>query len=549
MKRFQKLRMLAGMMLLAGMAAAVVVFASPYAPVVQPAPDIEAIWAIEDAREESEMPLLTALSLGGMPLAYDAEANRFFCTLGLDHGDAWPQMHLTAPGAKGLSVVFVDDYSYDWCADAIREGYAYQLLAYNDEAFSYAEIVFTGLPQLQIFTRGEVTEADSPVTVSGAGYGEEALSSTGRIHLRGASTMLFRKKSYKLEFTRERGGYGKKISRYVPGFGEADDIALLPCVQENEKMRDKLSWDLYAMIAQDDESFGARRAEYVELFIDNAYAGLYLMVEPVDIAQELALEDSRRAETDSVYRTAALNFSKGREYVKHPFRSNAGYELYYAPGSGADPFAAIRPYIELLREEDDAVFAKKALEMIDIDSMLRQVLFVQGGGMTDNFFNNMYIWAHPENGGGMTYRFAPWDLDMTWGLMKVDIGEEFENWLHFPLADRMINLNVGGIRQRLYDMWQEMRRTVFSEAVLEEKISKYIHLLGDSGALARDAERWGTDMYYPDGYEIISFAAVRYPLIDAAVELIAGNGGEPVSFLTNSEYELKGGTMLPALEQ
>ena len=543
----KRLKLLGAMLALCVLIALVIACASPYAPVVQPVMDIEEIWAIEDARAESEAPLVTALEMNGMPMAYDAEANRFYCTLGLNQADAWPEMHMTAPGAKGVGIVFVDDYSYDWCADAIRDGYSYQLMAYTDTEYAYFEIVFTGLPQIMISTSGELSREDSPVTVKAAAYGDAPLAATGRIHLRGASTMLFAKKSYKLEFTRERNGFGKKISVSLPGFGEADDIALLPCVQESEKMRDKLSWDLYAMIAEDDESFGARKAEYAEVFIDGAYAGVYLMVEPVDIPYELGLEDSRRTETDSVYRTAALNFSRDREYVEHPFRSNAGYELYYEP-QNAEPFAAIAPYIDLLREEDDEVFCEKALERIDIDSMLRHVLFVQAGGMTDNFFNNMYIWAHPEN-GSVTYRFAPWDLDMTWGLMKVDIGEEFENWLHFPLADRMINLNAGNIRQRLYDMWREMRADVFSEETLTAKIQEYIHQLGDSGALARDAERWGTDVYYPDGYEIISFAAVRYPMIDAAVELIAGNMGEPVGFLTNTEYELKGGTMLPDLDQ
>ena len=157
------------MLALLALIALVIVYASPYAPVVQPVMDIEEIWAIEDTREESETPLVTALELSGMPLARDAEANRFYCTLGLDHAEEWPQMHLTAPGAKGVSIVFVDDYSYDWCSDAIRDGYGYQLMAYTDTAYHYFEIVFTGLPQLSIKTSGELTREDSPVTVSAAG--------------------------------------------------------------------------------------------------------------------------------------------------------------------------------------------------------------------------------------------------------------------------------------------------------------------------------------------------------------------------------------------
>ena len=44
----------------------------------------------------------------------------------------------------GLTLCFVDDYAYDACADAIRDGYAYQIMAYTDEAYSYSDVVFTG---------------------------------------------------------------------------------------------------------------------------------------------------------------------------------------------------------------------------------------------------------------------------------------------------------------------------------------------------------------------------------------------------------------------
>ena len=540
-----KLRILLAMLLLAAMMAAVVVFASPYAPVVLPAPEnIEELWEIEDAREESETPLVTMLTNHGVPLAYDAQANRFYCTLGMGNGESWPQLHLIAPQAEGISLVFSDDYTYDWCSDAIRDGYTYQVMAYNDTHFSYFEIVFTGLPQVQITTNGqEFTTEDSPVHVVMSAYGEEMLDSTARIHLRGASTLLFEKQSYKVEFTREKDGKAKKIEREVPGFGAADDVALLPCWHDDIKMRDKLNWDLWAELAADDEPFGARKTEYVEVFKDNEYFGLYVMIEPVDVKEELLLAGDDRLLTDSVYRTAALNFSRDREYYRHPHRGNAGYELYYAPAdldSFEEKFAGLEPYIELTKMEDDAEFARRAQEIIDVDSMLRHVLLMQGGAIADNFFNNMYIWAHPGRDGSMTYRFSLWDLDMSWGFEKDEIGEQFERWLYFPVADRMLNLDVGGIRRKAYDMWQDMRRTVFSEEKLEERIAQYTMEIGESGALMRDAERWGTEMYYPDGYELINFAGIRWPLIDEAMEMLVNTDG-PLDFLSASHYEQKAG--------
>ena len=548
----RKLKLLLGILAFSAVMAGVVMLYSPYAPVVEPAPEnIEEIWAIEDTRMESEMPLVTALENHGAPLAYDALSNTFYCTLGLENGENWPELHLTAPQAKGVKLAFVDDYSYDWCADALRDGYAYQGIAYTDTAFSYFDVVFTGLPQLCIDTRGqEIGQEDSPVRVTMTAYGEAPLSSTGRMHLRGASTLLFEKKSYKLEFTRERDGGAKKIEVSVPGFGRANDLALLPCLNDETKMRDRLNWDMWAQLHEDEEPFGARKAEYVEVFKDGEYFGVYLMVEPVDIKEELALAGEKHLETDSVYRTAALNFSRDREYYEHPHRANAGYELYYAP-AGADTFekrfASLMPYVELTKIEDDAAFAARALELFDQEEMLRYALLMQGAAIADNFFNNMYIWAQPD-AGGMKYRFAPWDLDIAWGFEAHEIGEEFERWLFFPVLDRMINLDVGGIRQKAYDIWQELRAGVFSMEYLEKRIEEYTFQLGESGALMRDAERWGNYMTYPDGYEFMTFAEMRWPLLDEAMETIISQEG-PVVFLSASNYNQKAGAIHPESEE
>jgi len=178
-----RFRILTAIAALALVIVGVVVFASPYAPVVTQAPEnIEEIWDIEDTHQESDVPLVTALENCGVPLAYDAAANTFYCTLGLSHTDSWPEIHLTAPDASHVQLRFVDDYSYDWCADAVRDGYPYQVIAYTDTVFSYFDVVFTGLPQLCFDTRGaELTTEDSPVDVTMMAYGEAPLRSWQRI--------------------------------------------------------------------------------------------------------------------------------------------------------------------------------------------------------------------------------------------------------------------------------------------------------------------------------------------------------------------------------
>lgn len=102
----------------------------------------------------------------------------------------------------GLTLCFVDDYAYDACADAIRDGYAYQIMAYTDEAYSYSDVVFTGLPILSLHTAEKITTEDTPAALNLAFGNGERLEANARAHLRGnASLVRLDKHSYKVEFT------------------------------------------------------------------------------------------------------------------------------------------------------------------------------------------------------------------------------------------------------------------------------------------------------------------------------------------------------------
>ena len=518
MKRFARLRLLLGMAALLGAAAAAVLLASPYAPVVEPCRDIEDIWAIEDAREESDAPLVTALDNNGQALGYDAESNTFYCTLGLGHGEEWPQIHLTAPGAKGVSLCFVDDYTYDWCADAIRDGWAYQILAYTDDAYSYASLVFTGLPIISLETQEALRpHEDIPVRVSVSAAGEAGLTACGRAHERGDTSLRMRPKhGIKVEFTRHADGT-RKTEQEMPLLGRTDEFILIACSMDYLLIRDKLSWDLWNGISSEDEAFGPRETAYCEVFAGDAYLGVYVMMKPYDYAQELARLGADAPAADSLYRLAGRSV---HEFDKPLIQDHRGmyYEQHYAP-SGETGHAALLPYLALFAEEDDAVFNEKALELLDIDSVIRYALFVQACGMTDNEHNNLYIVAHRTE-GGYRYLFAPWDLDVSWGR---DDDENAEVWYDFPIFDRLVELDCGGVvRDRLAAIWQQMRENGFSGENVGSLLDGYNAALNDSGAFYRDAERWNRPNAYSENYNIYSYAAARFEMMDRRIEEMTG---------------------------
>ena len=514
MKRFARLRLLLGMAALLGAAAAAVLLASPYAPVVEPCRDIEDIWAIEDAREESDTPLVTALDNNGQALGYDAASNTFYCTLGLGHEEDWPQLHLTAPGANGVSLCFVDDYTYDWCADAIRDGWAYQILAYTDDAYSYASLVFTGLPIISLETQEALRpHEDIPVRVSVSAAGEAGLTACGRAHERGDTSLRMRPKhGIKVEFTRHADGT-RKTEQEMPLLGRTDEFILIACSMDYLLIRDKLSWDLWNGISSEDEAFGPRETAYCEVFAGDAYLGVYVMMKPYDYAQELARLGADAPAADSLYRLAGRSVHEFDKPLIQDHRSMY-YEQHYAP-SGETGHAALLPYLALFAEEDDAVFNEKALELLDIDSVIRYALFVQACGMTDNEHNNLYIVAHRTE-DGYRYLFAPWDLDVSWGR---DDDENAEVWYDFPIFDRLVELDCGGVvRDRLAAIWKQMRENGFSGENVGSLLDGYNAALNDSGAFYRDAERWNRPNAYSENYSIYSYAAARFEMMDRRIE-------------------------------
>ena len=511
-------RLLLAMLLCMAALVAAVAYGSPYAPVVEPVADIEDIWAIEDARQESETPLVTLLLNHGAQLGYDAQENTFYCPIGLETGDEWPQIHLTAPGAKGVRLVFVDDYSYDWCSDALRDGYAYQIIAYTDTEYAYAQIVFTGLPIVTMQVEEEIEYEDVRAQVSFSAP-DCAVQTAALTHRRGAgSRLLSDKKGYKIDFV--HGADDSGALAQVPRFGTVDNVILLSGVMDNSLMRDRLSWEMYAMIAGEDEPYGPRETQYVELFVNDRYEGLYLMMEPVDDGEELAKVSPDAPMLSSVYRTAQIDYAGERAYVENPMREGSIYELYHAPVQGRE-FDALSAYLALEQlprgEEYDAEFERLVMRHVDLPSILRYYLFVQAGGMMDNVFNNMYVIARQEE-GTVRYSFAPWDMDLTWGRAKdSETGEFSPDLFSFDVVERMLEIDASGAARRtLRELWAQLRETAFTQETVERLVESYTQELDASGAYVRDALRWKGDAYFPDGSEIVLFAAERFALLDAA---------------------------------
>ena len=530
----KRIRLFLAMVMLSGLLVLAVVWGSVYAPVVQPSPqEVETIWAIEDTRKESDVPLVSRLHYDGAPLAYDAQSNTFYCTLGMNQGDEWPQLHITAPDNPDVKLMFSDDYTYDWCADAVREGYSYQILTYTDELFSYADIVFTGLPLVMIHCEEEIGDLDVPMQVAVSSFGTKSVISAGNVHQRGNGSKGKEKQNLKVEFTRSEGGKWNMVD--FPGLGLMDEVLLNPMLFDESLIRDRLSWEIYGEMLGEAyrKGFGARKTAYAEVFINDAYYGVYLVVEPMNEADELLKTGDMHLLTDSVYRTLPRRFIEPhRPVLKKHEESGSVFEWRYEP-AGARQFAAMERYLDALNEPDDEAFIQKAQSCMDIASVVRYVLLTQAAGLTDNGNNNTYVWARHDD-SGMQYQFAPWDMDMSWGQCWGDIadklGAQYDAWRAFDLLDRIVALNVGGAADLMVSRWREWRQSIFTTEHIMDLISGYYAELSESGALVRNSDRWGLTAD-TEAYEFMEYTEIRFAALDRAMDIVEKRNGEVPAFL------------------
>ena len=102
-------------------------------------------------------------------------------------------------------------------------------------------------------------------------------------------------------------------------------LLLLAMGFDETLMRDRLSWEMAALVWPEEEAFSARPVHYAEVFVNDCYEGVYLLTTPYDIEAELEKASPLASVTDSLYRTAVPEMIKERPVYEN-------YELFLCVG-------------------------------------------------------------------------------------------------------------------------------------------------------------------------------------------------------------------------
>ena len=470
--------------------------------IVQPAPDIEFLWEIEDTRSESPLPLVTYLENNGSPLGYDEQSNTFYCTLGMNTSGDWPEISLIAPTRADISICFADDYTYDWCDQAIADGYAYELIAYTDTEYAYFSLVFTGLPVVSLHTKQEISTEYIPAYASISSAEHSPVQSLAKTHIRGSAFHADdQKKSYRLEFHRiNQQGKDKKNSISLLGMPNDTDWLLISNYTDDSLVRNHLAWDMWKKWNSDNDVFSLLESRMVEVFVNNEYMGLYQLMQRIDTDVEVTRMGGN-LDTDCAFRILAPANIKDRLVKSFKDTADVNIEIRKPPSRYTEEgsFTILDAYSKLADVKqgllDDDAFLRELESHMDIEDLLSYFLYSQAiSTHEDNVYNNLYIWAMYD-GTRHRYWYAPWDLDLSFALSHAQANrpllegqDDICSELHIPV--RLLNLGGLNSRQILWELWTEKRSTILSDNSIYQWLYDAEHLVNASGAYARNSEKW-----------------------------------------------------------
>ncbi len=240
------------------------------------------------------------------------------------------------------------------------------------------------------------------------------------------------KKSFRISF-----------NTFVPGrrYEGLKKLNLNAEVNDPSMLRSNTGWSIYR-----DFEIAACRANYVEVYINNAYYGLYQNTEYIN---DDFVEGRFGDDAGNLYKCsypADLNYisSNPDAYKLAPWGSRT-YELI--TNEAIDDYSDLAAFIDFLNNADEEEFACRFSEYMDVYTYLKTLAVDVLSGNWDGYaynMNNYYLYANPLTS---RFEYLPYDLDNTWGIDW--LGQNWSNrnvynWSpqgnQRPLADRLLDI-------------------------------------------------------------------------------------------------------------
>ncbi len=315
----------------------------------------------------------------------------------------------------------------------------------------------------------------------------DSVSNVG-MGLRGNTSLFAQKKSFQLTFNAHVDSqkfYGLEKMNLI---GQHNDPAII---------RTKLTWDLF-------HSFGvpAPRSNYVEVYINGDYYGLYMNVEHID--DEFC--ESRFTNDDgNLYKcywgTSLQYISDNPNDYKFELNGHRSYEL--KNNKQADDYSDLANLINILNNTPLNELPCELEKVFNVHNYLKCMAIEILAGHWDNYIyniNNYYLYHNTETN---MFEYIPYDVDNTWGIDWLGVNWTSANMYQFkpsgqerPLYDRILLI------PEYKDLFSHYMNTIANSSYMSTTIFNRIQSIKTMITPAAEADTFRTLDY---GFTISDF--------------------------------------------
>ena len=325
-----------------------------------------------------------------------------------------------------------------------------------------------------------------------------------KVRYRGASSLLYDKKSFAIKLIDSEGD---NLDANFFGIRKENDWILDAMAIDRIRMRNRVCFDIWNEISKtpyetDFENRNGTKGEFVEVYLNSEYHGLYCMSDKID-RKLLGLKKAKEQSDGSVnirgilYKGASWTDATGlRGYdASKSFDEETwnGWELQYPDDYPC--YDAWKPLMDIIDfcNTDINYFKENYRKHFYYDNLVDYALFIMGNNIIDNLMKNTHLSCLDININDI-FLITPWDLDCSLGGLYegshydvyTKISELTSNYLYYQLYSN----NVDNFRERMKERWQELLSGIMSAYNFNARLDAYAKIFKESGAWQREYEKW-----------------------------------------------------------
>ena len=333
---------------------------------------------------------------------------------------------------------------------------------------------------------------------------------------RGDFTSRYNKRSMGIKL---KGTDGKKINRSLLGLRTDNYWVLNAMTVDPSRMRGRIIMDLWADFAEAPyysnyvkDAPSVSRGKLVEVFLNGSYHGVYDLCERIDRKQCGLAKGNDIVPGGMLYKAdqwshatqfaSALGSWHTSSTPSERQEEWSGWQIKY-PEPSAKKNAKWQPLVAAIQEvsnTSDAEFCQRIGTLFDLPAVRDYYLLIELIFATDNSAKNMY-WAIQDYQRDARLTPIPWDMDGTLGRNYAgsdhtsNATRDYRDFLRREghqnaLFERLYKLDPNDWNAQMAKRYRQLRRTHFDPQRLSERITSLLHLMEQSGAHLREAQRW-----------------------------------------------------------